>query len=210
MASEKLLEIGAAFDSFKENGGPPRADPDVYLPVIEHLKSVNIADHANVKIIERPVINTFTPDGKQWEIILNYYYSIHDQVDRTTPDIESLAELEIWLIKFIEPRPTRSKKMGLKMELWRDRELAKYKLLVSDYCPSIYRAQIGQYNIESQPIQPDWLHNRINKIEELYRNTPKIILKKNKDTKTVTRSVGTANSSGSSGVVNLSKILGRS
>jgi len=208
MASEKLLEIGAAFDCYKESGGPPKADPDLYLPVIEHLKSVKPAD---LIPLDRPVINNFIPDASQWNTILNYYYSIHDRIDKTEPDIDMLAELEVWFIKFIEPRPSRTKKMGLRMDLWKDRELAKYKLMVSDYCPSAYREQISKHNIESSPIPADWLHIRINKIEEMYRTTPQTILKKSKGGKTVTRTDGGSGSGAKGGnVVNLNKILGRS
>lgn len=200
--NDRLLEIGTAFDSYKESGGPPKADPDVYRPIIEHLREINVE---SIKIIERPIIPTDTPNAEQWNKILNYYDSIHDQVDRTKPDIEQLAELEIWFIKFIEPRPPRSRKMGLKMDLWKDRELAKYKLMVSDYCPSSYRGKISTYNIESSSLDAEWLHARVRKIEEMYRNTPQSILKKNQNGG-VTRSVG---ASSMDGVVDLNKILGR-
>jgi hypothetical protein len=121
-----------------------------------------------------------------------------------------LAELEVWFIKFIEPRPSRTKKMGLRMDLWKDRELAKYKLLVSDYCPSAYREKISKHNIECSPIPADWLHIRINKIEEMYRTTPQTILKKSKCGKTVTRTDGGSGAAKTGNVVNLNKILGRS
>ena len=201
--SDRLLEISAAFDSYKESGGPPKADPDKYLSVIEHLKS---AKHPNKKIPSKPKILTDQPNEEQWDKIMNYYYFVHDRIDKKSPDIEALAELEIWFIKFIEPRPNRSKNMALKMELWKDRELAKYKLMVSDYCPSSYRVEISKTNIEGGALESEWVHNRINQIEELYRNTPQTIIKKNKDTTGVTRSSGVISTKG---VVDINKILGR-
>lgn len=201
LTQTKLLEIGAAFDSFKETGGPPKADPDVYVPVIEHLKLVNIQ---STKVIDKPIINTITPNADQWNDIINYYYYIHDNVDKDNLDIPMLADLEIWFIKFIEPRPKRSKNMGFKMDLWKDRELSKYKLMVSDYCPTAYRLSISEHNIESLALDKDLIRDRIKRVEELYRTTPQTIVIKAKDG-TVTRSM--TNKDGN--VVNINKILGR-
>lgn len=200
---DKLIIIGDAFESFKETGGPPRADPEEYTKIIEQIRAINTKHESNNKAQFRPNIETITPNQNEWGVILSYYYSIHDQTDKKEPNIELLSELEVWFIQFIEPRPIRSNKMGFRMDLWKDREISKYKLMVSDYCPTIYKSKISQHNIDSLALSGDWINERIKKIEEIYRNTPTTIIRKNKNNNGVVRS-----STNQVGVVNLDKILG--
>lgn len=194
-ARDELLDIGLAFDYYNDER---KANPEIYEPVIDHIKESNQKQN---KIITIPNINTETPNTEEWDKILSYYYYIHDN---NTLSVSELAELEIWLIKFIEPRPIRTQNMTFKMDSWKERELAKYEFLVSDYCPGKLKKQIHEYNMESTPFEKDWLDTRIRKIETIYRQTAKVIVRRNNHESGVVRS-----SASEKGVVNLKKILGK-